>query len=160
MAFCASAPSFCCSLIGAHRRTVPSKPSPRRCLLLPIRCTAQTPPPRRSADYQPSSWSDEYIQSLRTDTKEEDNARRMGKLKEDAKQLIYMKKGIEDQLQLIDHLQQLGVAYHFKEDIKDALGIIYGSMEEVNMLLKDNLHATALMFRLLREHGFAVSEGD
>ncbi|CAD5173344.1 unnamed protein product [Musa acuminata subsp. malaccensis] len=83
----------------------------------------------------------------------------MGKLTEDVKQLIYMKKEIEEQLQLIDHLQQLGVAYHFKEDIKDALGTIYGSVEKVNMLLKDNLHATALMFRLLREHGFAVSEG-
>ncbi|CAL9152065.1 unnamed protein product [Musa hybrid cultivar] len=78
----------------------------------------------------------------------------MGKLTEDVKQLINMKKGIEDQLQLIDHLQQLGVAYQFKEDIKDALWTIYRSMEEVNMLLKDNLHATALMFRLLREHGF------
>ncbi|CAL9050385.1 unnamed protein product [Musa banksii] len=161
MAFCSSAPSFCCSLIGAYPRTAPSKSSPRRCLLLPIRCTARTPPPpRRSADYQPSSWSDEYIQSLTTDTKvEEDNARRMDKLTEDVKQLIYTKKGIEEQLQLIDHLRQLGVAYHFKEDIKDALGTIYGSVEKVNMLLKDNLHATALMFRLLREHGFAVSEG-
>ncbi|CAL9152067.1 unnamed protein product [Musa hybrid cultivar] len=161
MAFCSSAPSFCCSLIGAYPRTAPSKSSPRRCLLLPIRCTARTPPPpRRSADYQPSSWSDEYIQSLRNDTKvEEDNARRMGKLTEDVKQLIYRKKGIEDQLQLIDHLRQLGAAYHFKEDIKDALWTIYDSMEEVSMLLKDNLHATALMFRLLREHGFAVSEG-
>ncbi|CAL9072880.1 unnamed protein product, partial [Musa acuminata var. zebrina] len=29
----------------------------------------------------------------------------------------------------------------------------------LSVLLKDNLHATALMFRLLREHGFAVSEG-
>ncbi|CAL9152015.1 unnamed protein product [Musa hybrid cultivar] len=162
MAFCSSAPSFCCSLIGAYPRTAPSKSSPRRCLLLPIRCAAQTPPPRRSADYQPNSWSDEYIQSLRTDTKvgvEEDNARRMGKLTEDVKQLIYRKKGIEDQLQLIDHLRQLGAAYHFKEDIKDALWTIYDSMEEVSMLLKVNLHATALMFRLLREHGFAVSEG-
>ncbi|XP_065002076.1 monoterpene synthase 7, chloroplastic-like [Musa acuminata AAA Group] len=83
----------------------------------------------------------------------------MDKLTEDVKQLIYTKKGIEEQLQLIDHLRQLGVAYHFKEDIKDALGTIYGSVEKVNMLLKDNLHATALMFRLLREHGFAVSEG-
>ncbi|XP_064962923.1 monoterpene synthase 7, chloroplastic-like [Musa acuminata AAA Group] len=83
----------------------------------------------------------------------------MGKLTEDVQQLIDMKKGIEEQLQLIDHLQQLGVAYHFKEDIKDALWTIYRSMEEVNTLLKDNLHATALMFRLLREHGFAVSEG-
>ncbi|CAL9152007.1 unnamed protein product [Musa hybrid cultivar] len=161
MAFCSSAPSFYCSLIGAYPRTASSKSSPRRCLLLPIRCTVQTPPPpRRSADYQPSSWSDEYIQSLRTDTKvEEDNAKRMGKLTEDVKQLIYMKKGIEEQLQLIDHLQQLGVAYHFREDTKDALWTIYGSMEEMSMLLKDNLHATALMFRLLREHGFAVSEG-
>ncbi|XP_065036565.1 monoterpene synthase 7, chloroplastic-like [Musa acuminata AAA Group] len=52
-----------------------------------------------------------------------------------------------------------GPAYHFKEDIKDALWTIYRSTEEVNMLLKDNLHATALMFRLLREHGFDVSEG-
>ncbi|XP_064959249.1 monoterpene synthase 8, chloroplastic-like isoform X1 [Musa acuminata AAA Group] len=158
MAFCASAPSFC-SLIGAHRWTSPSKASPRPCFRPHIRCAAQTPP-RRSANYQPSSWSDEYIQSLRNDTKvEEDNARRMEKLTEDVKQLIYMKKGMEEQLQLIDHLQQLGVAYHFKEDIKDALGTIYGSVEKVNMLLKDNLHATALMFRLLREHGFDVSEG-
>ncbi|CAL9072874.1 unnamed protein product [Musa acuminata var. zebrina] len=142
MAFCSSAPSCCCSLIGAYPRTAPSKSSPRRCILLPIRCTAWTPPPRRSADYQPSSWSDEYIQSLTTDTKdgvEEDNARRMDKLTEDVKQLIYTKKGIEEQLQLIDHLRQLGVAYHFKEDIKDALGTIYGSVEKVNMLLKDNL---------------------
>ncbi|THU71990.1 hypothetical protein C4D60_Mb04t07380 [Musa balbisiana] len=121
MAFYSSAPS-CCSLIHAYSRTALSKSSPRRCLLLPIRCTTRTPP-QRSADYQPSSWSDEYIQSLTTDTK-------------------------------------LGVAYHFKEDIKDALWTIYVSMEEVSMLLKDNLHATALMFRLLREHGFAVSEGD
>ncbi|CAL9152011.1 unnamed protein product [Musa hybrid cultivar] len=158
MAFCASAPSFC-SLIGAHRWTSPSKASPRPCFRPHIRCAAQTPP-RRSANYQPSSWSDEYIQSLRNDTKvEEDNARRMGKLTEDVKQLIYMKKGMEEQLQLIDHLQLLGVAYHFKEDIKDAFGTIYGSVEKVNMLLKDNLHATSLMFRLLREHGFDVSEG-
>ncbi|URD94980.1 Myrcene synthase, chloroplastic [Musa troglodytarum] len=159
MAFCSSAPSFCCTLIGAYPRTAPSNSSPRRCLLLPIRCAAQTPP-RRSANYQPSSWSDEYIQSLTSDTKvEEENARRMDKLTEEVNQLIYMKKGIEDQLQLIDHLRQLGVAYHFNEDIKDALGTMYGSMEAVNMLLKDNLHATALMFRLLKEHGFAVSEG-
>uniref|UniRef100_A0A804IM73 Uncharacterized protein n=2 Tax=Musa acuminata subsp. malaccensis TaxID=214687 RepID=A0A804IM73_MUSAM len=157
MTFCA--PTFPCKLIGVHRWTAPSNASPRPCLRPHIRCAAQTPH-RRSANYQPSSWSDEYIQSLRNDTKvEEDNATRMGKLTEDVKQLIYMKKGIEDQLQLIDHLQQLGVAYHFKEDIKDALWTIYRSMEEVNMLLKDNLHATALMFRLLREHGFAVSEG-
>lgn len=90
---------------------------------------------------------------------EEQNAARISKLEEEVVKLIQEEKGLEDQLQLIDHLQQLGVAYHFKDDIKDALGSIHGSLEDTSMLLKDNLHATALLFRLLRENGFDVSEG-
>ena len=65
MTFCA--PTFSCKLIGVHRWTAPSNASPRPCLRPHIRCAAQTPH-RRSANYQPSSWSDEYIQSLRNDT--------------------------------------------------------------------------------------------
>ncbi|RRT34383.1 hypothetical protein B296_00049056 [Ensete ventricosum] len=89
---------------------------------------------------------------------EEQNAARISNLEEEVVKLIQEEKELEDQLQLIDHLQQLGVAYHFKDDIKDALGSIHGSLEDKSMLLKDNLHATALLFRLLRENGFDVSE--
>ncbi|RRT39753.1 hypothetical protein B296_00041492 [Ensete ventricosum] len=90
---------------------------------------------------------------------EEQCAVRINKLEERVVKLIQEEKELEDQLQLIDHLQQLGVAYHFKDDIKDALGSIHGSLEDKSMLLKHNLHATALLFRLLRENGFDVSEG-
>ncbi|RWW53632.1 hypothetical protein BHE74_00039865 [Ensete ventricosum] len=90
---------------------------------------------------------------------EEQCAVRINKLEERVVKLIQEEKELEDQLQLIDHLQQLGVAYHFKYDIKDALGSIHGSLEDKSMLLKHNLHATALLFRLLRENGFDVSEG-
>ncbi|XP_065049841.1 monoterpene synthase 8, chloroplastic-like [Musa acuminata AAA Group] len=89
---------------------------------------------------------------------EEQNATRISNLEKEVVKLIQEEKELEDQLHLIDHLQQLGVAYHFKDDIKDALGSIHGSLEDTSMLLKDNLHATALLFRLLRENGFDVSE--
>ncbi|CAL9128530.1 Myrcene synthase, chloroplastic [Musa troglodytarum] len=90
---------------------------------------------------------------------EEKNAARISNLEEEVVKQIQEEKEVEDQLQLIDHLQQLGVAYHFKDDIKNALGSIHGSLEDTSMLRKDNLHATALLFRLLRENGFDVSEG-
>ena len=90
---------------------------------------------------------------------EEQNATRISNLEKEVVKLIQEEKELEDQLHLIDHLQQLGVAYHFKDDIKDALGSIHGSLEDTSKLLKDNLDATALLFRLLRENGFDVSEG-
>ncbi|KAJ8460707.1 hypothetical protein OPV22_033633 [Ensete ventricosum] len=117
-------------------------------LSLRIGCSGQ-PPSRRSANYQTTIWTHDSIQSQTINhTMEEERVVK----------LIQEEKELEDQLQLIDHLQQLGVAYHFKDDIKDALGSIHGSLEEQSMLLKHNLHATALLFRLLRENGFDVSE--
>lgn len=81
-------------------------------------------------------------------------------LKYQTSKLMEEKKGrVEEQLQLIDRLQQLGVAYHFKDEIKDALRGFHASFEDVSLQLRDNLHASALLFRLLRENGFSVSEG-
>ncbi|URE18241.1 Myrcene synthase, chloroplastic [Musa troglodytarum] len=88
------------------------------------------------ANYQPNLWTHDYIQSLTSDhsMEEPQNAARISKLEEEVVKLIQEEKELEDQLQLIDHLQQLGVAYHFKEDIKDALGRIHGSLEDKSML--------------------------
>ncbi|THU59403.1 hypothetical protein C4D60_Mb07t01800 [Musa balbisiana] len=154
------ATSFPCSSLSTFRRIASFEHHGNHPRFSPrIRCSGQ-PLLRRSANYQPNLWSHDYIQSLTSDhsMEEEQNAARISKLEEEVVKLIQEEKGLEDQLQLIDHLQQLGVAYHFKDDIKDALGSIHGSLEDTSMLLKDNLHATALLFRLLRENGFDVSE--
>ncbi|CAL9129487.1 unnamed protein product, partial [Musa acuminata var. zebrina] len=128
------------------------------CLPPRIRCSGQ-PLLRRSANYQPTLWTNDYIQSLTSDhSMDEQNAARISNLEKEVVKLIQEEKELEDQLHLIDHLQQLGVAYHFKDDIKDALGSIHGSLEDTSKLLKDNLHATAFLFRILRENGFDVSE--
>lgn len=62
------------------------------------------------------------------------------------------------QIRLIDSVERLGVGYHFKEEIKQMLNdmLISGYHRVVQ---KDGLHATAVFFRLLRQHGFMISEG-
>ncbi|XP_042445966.1 terpene synthase 10-like [Zingiber officinale] len=116
---------------------------------------------RRSGNYQPSIWTPDRIQSLTLShtADEDDHAERIKLLKNQTSKLMEEKKGqLEEQLQLIDHLQQLGVAYHFKDEIKDTLRGFHASFEDIGSQLEDNLHASALLFRLLRENGFSVSE--
>lgn len=63
-----------------------------------------------------------------------------------------------DQLELIDNLQRLGLGYRFDHEIKSILTKIYGDQSKETLEMKD-LHAVALKFRLLRQHGFNVSQG-
>ncbi|URE14309.1 Myrcene synthase, chloroplastic [Musa troglodytarum] len=60
-------------------------------------------------------WPDDRIQSLTSSSatvEEKRKTKGIDDLKEDVRKLIYEKKELEDQLQLVDHhLQQLGVAY-------------------------------------------------
>ena len=60
-----------------------------------------------------------------------------------------------EQLELVDALRQLGVAYHFEEEIMDVMTNISKSVEEI----EEDLYTTAILFRLLREHGFNASQG-
>ena len=73
--------------------------------------------------------------------------------------MIYGEKLLKDKLDLIDSLQQLGVACHFKKDIKCVLTEIHESVDQILMSTRDDLHLISLLFRLLRMHGFSVSEG-
>ena len=66
------------------------------------------------------------------------------------------------QLELIDILQRLGISYHFEGEIKRILeglnnNIDHGS--DADTLKTKNLYATALKFRLLRQHGYIVPPG-
>ncbi|KAJ6850156.1 (-)-alpha-terpineol synthase-like isoform X1 [Iris pallida] len=115
-------------------------------------------PVRRSANFQPSLWDNSYIQSLKIDPMEKD-VTRINMLKEYVKRMLDEEKPAFLRLELIDTLRQLGVAYHFEQEIQNVLGTIFKSVESMTkMEAKEDLRYTALLFRLLREHGYNVSQ--
>ncbi|GMI72393.1 hypothetical protein like AT3G25810 [Hibiscus trionum] len=60
-------------------------------------------------------------------------------------------------LELIDTLQRLGLSYHFQNETKRILEGIWSDEGEFSWK-KDNLYATALEFRLLRQHGYKATQ--
>ncbi|CAL5356703.1 unnamed protein product [Camellia sinensis] len=112
---------------------------------------------RRSANYQPPIWDYDYVQSLNSKYVGDAYEKRAAKLKEDVK-IILEKVADEDPLdalEMVDDLQRLGVFYHFKDEIERALERIYNMNDKCN---NEDLHATALKFRLLRQHGYNVPQ--
>ncbi|XP_077214031.1 alpha-terpineol synthase, chloroplastic-like [Tasmannia lanceolata] len=106
---------------------------------------------RRSANYPQSFGDYDFIQSVKSDYTGDMYERRLEKLKEDVTDLIQKVDQPVAQLKLIDTLQRLGVDYHFKTEIKEALS-------DINMRMEDDLYTMVLQFRLLRQHGFKVSQ--
>ena len=64
-----------------------------------------------------------------------------------------------EQLELIEILQRLGLSYHFEEEMKRILDGVYNNDHGGDTWKVENLYATALKFRLLRQHGYSVSQG-
>jgi len=62
-------------------------------------------------------------------------------------------------LNFIDSVQRLGVSYHFEHEIDSALCRIYEISTKDNNIIahNDDLYHTALLFRLLRQHGYRIS---
>ena len=61
-------------------------------------------------------------------------------------------------LELIDDIQRLGLAYLFEKDTKRALDR-FVSLGGCDVLTRKSLHAVALSFRLLKQHGYQVHQG-
>lgn len=59
------------------------------------------------------------------------------------------------QLNMIDHIQRLGMSYHFENEINEILKQIHENCFGTD----DDLYTTALRFRLLRQQGYNVSCG-
>ncbi|KAJ4791132.1 Terpene synthase [Rhynchospora pubera] len=74
--------------------------------------------------------------------------------------MIYKEEPLKDKLELVDALQQLGIAYHFKEEINCVLTAIHNSkVQDLSATMNDDIYLVSLLFRLLRTNGFSVSEG-
>ncbi|KAK0579342.1 hypothetical protein LWI29_024861 [Acer saccharum] len=113
---------------------------------------------RRSANYKPSIWDDDYLQSLTNVYTGEVYTRRAELLKEKVRDMIGHVSEPLDRLELIDALQRLGLAYHFEAEIKKALQNVYNNRDDDRSWKKDNLYATSLEFRLFRQHGYDVPQ--
>nr|QBK56507.1 d-limonene synthase [Citrus japonica] len=112
---------------------------------------------RRSANYQPSIWDHDFLQSLNSNYTDETYRRRAEELKGKVKTAIKDVTEPLDQLELIDNLQRLGLAYRFETEIRNILHNIYNNNKDY-VWRKENLYATSLEFRLLRQHGYPVSQ--
>lgn len=80
------------------------------------------------------------------------------KLIEKVKDIFVNTKEFLSVLELVDSIKKLGLAYQFENETKNALDTI-AYTENKNPLLGTDLYPTALYFRLLRQHGYEVSQG-
>ncbi|KFK22267.1 hypothetical protein AALP_AAs66747U002400 [Arabis alpina] len=125
----------------------------------------QVPPlvARRSANYRPSLWEHEYLLSLGNAHAREDNTDERAKLlKQEVSKMFNETEGLLEQLELVDTLQRLGVFYHFEHEIKKILTNVHvrnvRHENGIDRKRSEDLYATALEFRLLRQHGFSIAQ--
>ncbi|KAI3988648.1 hypothetical protein MKX01_027012 [Papaver californicum] len=117
----------------------------------------QKKPIRRSANYQPNTWDQDFLQSLSSIYRGEFYHKQAEKLKEDIRSKLNneARNHSSSLLKLIDTIQRLGFDYHF--EIKSALDTI-SSFEEAEFCEEEDWYTRALRFRLLRQHGYEVSQ--
>ncbi|XP_076947145.1 R-linalool synthase QH5, chloroplastic-like [Bidens hawaiensis] len=122
--------------------------------------TTIEPVSRRSANYAPSLWSFDYIQSLSCELYTgEDCKARADTLKDAVKMMIHKVGSPLSTLELVDDLQRLGISYHFEDEIRDLLEVIYNNNYKTHDKWSTmDLNLKALGFRLLRQHGFQIPQ--
>ncbi|XP_052108459.1 isoprene synthase, chloroplastic-like [Arachis duranensis] len=117
---------------------------------------------RRSANYQPNLWTYEFLhhQSHHNHHVVERIEERAKKLEEKVRYIMMNSSDMEplSLLEFIDDLHRLGLSYKFPNHINSALSRIHSSQHMLHHTQK-TLHATALLFRILRQHSFHVSQG-
>lgn len=63
-------------------------------------------------------------------------------------------------LELIDRICKLGLSYLFEEKIREVLVDTVAFLKnDTGCLQVKDLYATALCFKLLRQHGYEISQG-
>ncbi|KAL0549935.1 hypothetical protein IC582_014430 [Cucumis melo] len=128
--------------------------------------TNDIPDVKRSlANFHPNIWKEHFLSFTFDDALKVDDGmkERTEKLKEEIRMMMIAY--VENQLiklNLVDSIQRLGVSYHFEDEIDEFLEHIYVSYNNSLLLSNKNsngedLHITALLFRLLRQQGYRIS---
>ncbi|XP_010267843.1 PREDICTED: alpha-terpineol synthase, chloroplastic-like [Nelumbo nucifera] len=139
-------------------RTTPSSHRPT----WRIRCVANvqtqedSEAARKAGTYTPTIWDYDFVESLKSDYASETYATRADKLKQDVRSRLVVTVDPLARLKLIDVLERLGVGYLFEKEIQEALQAVYS--ESSKQIMKEDLYATALHFRILRQHGHEVPQ--
>ena len=81
------------------------------------------------------------------------------KLKGEVRMMFHKVVDPLERLELIDILQRLGISYHFDDEIRRTLEDIHNANHGGELCNNENIYATALEFRLLRQHGYSVPQG-
>ncbi|KAL7160546.1 hypothetical protein ABFS83_01G103400 [Erythranthe nasuta] len=121
---------------------------------------------RRTGNYNPSLWGFDYLQSLSSEYQDEKYLKRASELVEQVKMILLVDEQKMEpipKLELIDNLHRLGISYHFEEEINRFLNSLYDQHQlyfngNKNYYHQMDLYSTSLGFRLLRQHGFSVSQ--
>nr|GEV96899.1 (E)-beta-ocimene synthase, chloroplastic-like [Tanacetum cinerariifolium] len=111
--------------------------------------------------YQPTIWTDDFIQLL--DANILVNYERVKELEQKVRSLLNAdyENGSLSVLQVLEHIddiERLGLGYLFQNDITRALSTMTArNIVEIEEK-EDNVYAASLGFRLLRQHGYNVSQ--
>ncbi|GAB4834167.1 hypothetical protein Ancab_032433 [Ancistrocladus abbreviatus] len=113
---------------------------------------------RHVVNYPPDIWGDRFFNYTLDDETTQAMKKEVEMLKEQVREELLVT--LIDPLQCpiyVDKLELLGVAYHFNNEIEDALRRIDKNHHSWDK--EDSLYFTSLRFRLLRQHGFYISCG-
>ncbi|XP_070051746.1 alpha-farnesene synthase-like [Nicotiana tomentosiformis] len=119
----------------------------------------QSLPERKISTYKPNIWKYDHLLTLTSEYSEEKYKIQAEKLKEEVS-CKFSNSTISplDLLELIDSIDKLGLSCYFEVETKEALEKIIMSVKTKSSAKEEDLYATALCFRLLREHGHHASQ--
>ncbi|KAI8552659.1 hypothetical protein RHMOL_Rhmol06G0283300 [Rhododendron molle] len=131
-------------------------------LLISSKAPVQVTQRRSESIFHPTVWGDHFLAYASADMEVDINMKQNHQqLKENVrKQLAEAHGEYSQQLDLIDAIQRLGVAYHFETEIDQGLHQVYETYHQSghkNVSNDEDLYITALSFRLLRQHGYPIS---
>lgn len=119
---------------------------------------------RRSSNYKPNIWKYDFLESLNSNYDGENDIMQIAKLIKDVKDMfVECKEDFISKLELVDRIRKLGLNNHFAKEIQEALDTIaaieLGNNNHTCIRSEgSDLYATALHFKILRQHGYKVSQ--